>query len=157
MGTTGSFLGGKAAGAWSWPLTSILCRSQRMRGAIPPLPQHAFMAWCLVQHRDNITLPYQWNTLTHTSVFPHISYAISVQWFTPTLRIRDVPGSILGAAIGCPEWDTSLFTSVPSFQMLGQCLKMGHDHFLPHNSQSVIQWRYHSTLHNLRSWKCFVQ
>jgi hypothetical protein len=23
MGTRGSFLGGKAAGAWSWPLTSI--------------------------------------------------------------------------------------------------------------------------------------
>jgi hypothetical protein len=24
-----------------------------MRGAIPPLPQYAFMAWCLVKHRDN--------------------------------------------------------------------------------------------------------
>jgi hypothetical protein len=23
-----------------------------MRGAIPPLPQYAFMAWCLVKHRD---------------------------------------------------------------------------------------------------------
>jgi hypothetical protein len=28
---------------------------QRMRGAIPPLPQYAFMAWCLVKHRDNFT------------------------------------------------------------------------------------------------------
>jgi hypothetical protein len=28
MGTRGSFPGGKAAGAWSWPLTSILCRGQ---------------------------------------------------------------------------------------------------------------------------------
>jgi len=29
-----------------------------MRGAIPPLPQYAFMAWCLVKkkHRDNFTL-----------------------------------------------------------------------------------------------------
>jgi hypothetical protein len=26
-----------------------------MRGAIPPLPQYAFMAWCLVKHRDNFT------------------------------------------------------------------------------------------------------
>jgi hypothetical protein len=24
-----------------------------MRGAIPPLPQYVFMAWCLVEHRDN--------------------------------------------------------------------------------------------------------
>jgi hypothetical protein len=26
-----------------------------MRGAIPLLPQYAFMAWCLVKHRDNFT------------------------------------------------------------------------------------------------------
>jgi hypothetical protein len=24
-----------------------------MRGAIPPLPQYTFMAWCLVKHRDS--------------------------------------------------------------------------------------------------------
>jgi hypothetical protein len=27
-----------------------------MRGATLPLPQYAFMAWCLVKHRDNFTL-----------------------------------------------------------------------------------------------------
>jgi hypothetical protein len=26
-----------------------------MHGAIPPLPQYAFMAWHLVKHRDNFT------------------------------------------------------------------------------------------------------
>jgi hypothetical protein len=26
-----------------------------MRGAIHPLPQYIFMAWCLVKHRDNFT------------------------------------------------------------------------------------------------------
>jgi len=26
-----------------------------MRGAIHPLLQYAFMAWCLVKHRDNFT------------------------------------------------------------------------------------------------------
>jgi hypothetical protein len=26
-----------------------------MRGAISPLPQYAFMAWCLVKRRDNFT------------------------------------------------------------------------------------------------------
>jgi hypothetical protein len=30
-------------------------RGQSMRGAIPPLPQYVFMAWCLVKHRDNFT------------------------------------------------------------------------------------------------------
>jgi len=42
MDTRGSFPGGKAAGAWRWPLTSIYCQGQRMSGAIPPLPQYAF-------------------------------------------------------------------------------------------------------------------
>jgi len=26
-----------------------------MSGAIPPLPQYAFMAWCLVKAQDNFT------------------------------------------------------------------------------------------------------
>jgi hypothetical protein len=46
MVTMGSFPGGKVAGSWSWPLTSIYCRGQRMSGAIHPLPPYAFMAWC---------------------------------------------------------------------------------------------------------------
>jgi hypothetical protein len=29
-----------------------------MNGAIPPLPQHVFMAWCLVKHRDNFTFTF---------------------------------------------------------------------------------------------------
>jgi hypothetical protein len=28
-----------------------------MSGAIPPLPQYAFMAWCLVKTSTGITLP----------------------------------------------------------------------------------------------------
>jgi hypothetical protein len=51
-GTGGSFPGSKAAEAWSWLLTSIYCRGQRMRGAIRLLPQYVFMAWCLVKHRE---------------------------------------------------------------------------------------------------------
>jgi hypothetical protein len=45
MGTGSSFLGGKVAGAWSWPLTFIYCRGQRMRGTISPLHQYALRAW----------------------------------------------------------------------------------------------------------------
>jgi len=26
-----------------------------MDGAVPPLPQYAFMAWCLVKHTDDFT------------------------------------------------------------------------------------------------------
>jgi hypothetical protein len=29
-----------------------------MRGAIPPLPQYALMALCLVEHRDNFTFTF---------------------------------------------------------------------------------------------------
>jgi hypothetical protein len=29
-----------------------------MRGAIPPLPQYAFMAWYLAKHRDNFTFTF---------------------------------------------------------------------------------------------------
>jgi hypothetical protein len=30
-----------------------------MSGAIPPLPQYAFLAWCLVKkHRDNFTFTF---------------------------------------------------------------------------------------------------
>jgi hypothetical protein len=28
----------------------------KMRGAIPPLPQHVFTAWCSVKHKENFTL-----------------------------------------------------------------------------------------------------
>jgi hypothetical protein len=35
MDTGGCFPGGKVAEAWSWPLTYIQCRGQRMRGSIP--------------------------------------------------------------------------------------------------------------------------
>jgi hypothetical protein len=37
-------------------LTSV--PRSRMRGAIPPLPQYAFMAWCLVKQRDIFTFTF---------------------------------------------------------------------------------------------------
>jgi hypothetical protein len=55
MGTWDSFPGGKVAGAWNWPFHLYVVPSERMRGAIPPLSQYVFMAWCLVNHRDNST------------------------------------------------------------------------------------------------------
>jgi hypothetical protein len=61
MGTRGSFPGGKAARAWSWPLASIQCRGEKMSGTIPPLTQYAFMAWCSVKAQGQLyllPLPY---------------------------------------------------------------------------------------------------
>jgi hypothetical protein len=55
MGTRGFFPEGKAAEAWSTPLTSIYCQGQRMSRAIPPLPQYAFMAWCSVKAQGHFT------------------------------------------------------------------------------------------------------
>jgi len=53
MGTTVSFPGDKAAGAWSWPLTSIYCRG---RGAILPLLNTPSWRDDQLKHRDNFTL-----------------------------------------------------------------------------------------------------
>jgi hypothetical protein len=38
-----------------------------MRGAIPPLPQYVFMAWCLVKRSDSFTLPGANPAVLHTS------------------------------------------------------------------------------------------
>jgi hypothetical protein len=56
MGTRGSFLGSKAAGAWSWPLNPSSARSKN-QWSYTSIPQYAFMAWCSVKkkHRDNFT------------------------------------------------------------------------------------------------------
>jgi len=49
MGTRVSFPGDKVDGSWSWQLTFIQYRGQRISGAILPLPQYALMAWCSVK------------------------------------------------------------------------------------------------------------
>jgi hypothetical protein len=62
-------LGGKAAGAWSWPLTSIYSRGQRMSGAIHPFPQYAFMAWCSVKAQGQLYL-YLYSNYRRISLLP---------------------------------------------------------------------------------------
>jgi hypothetical protein len=65
MGTEGSFPGSKAARAWSWPVTSIYYRGQRMGGVIPPLPLYVFMVWCRKRRLKWVTgaWGYNWATL----------------------------------------------------------------------------------------------
>jgi hypothetical protein len=57
MGNRGSFPGGKATGAWSWPLTSIYCRGQECV-ELYLHSQYIFMTWCLVKHRDKFTFTF---------------------------------------------------------------------------------------------------
>jgi hypothetical protein len=51
MGNRDSFPGDKAAGAWSWSLTSIQCWGQECV-QLYSTPRIR-VAWCLVKHRDN--------------------------------------------------------------------------------------------------------
>jgi hypothetical protein len=48
MGTGGSFPGGKAAGAWSWPLTSILCRDREWWSYISTPPHMSSWPWSFI-------------------------------------------------------------------------------------------------------------
>jgi hypothetical protein len=43
----------------------------KMRGAIPQLPQYAFMAWCLVKHRDNFTFTFYVKKLPKQQFLKH--------------------------------------------------------------------------------------
>jgi hypothetical protein len=62
MGTNGSFPGGKAAGAWSSPLTNYY-RRQRMGGTIPPLPSTPPRRGAQLKRRDKFILTLPWNRM----------------------------------------------------------------------------------------------
>jgi hypothetical protein len=51
-GYRSSFLRGKAAGAWSWPLTFSQCQAWNA-WSCTSTPPYVFMAWYLVNYRDN--------------------------------------------------------------------------------------------------------
>jgi hypothetical protein len=70
MGIRGFFPGGIAAGAWSWPLTSLVPGSKK---AIPPLPQYAYMAWCSVKAQEQLYLLLLWGCVlfTRASIWFH--------------------------------------------------------------------------------------
>jgi hypothetical protein len=81
MGTGCSFPGGKAAGAWNWPLISVYCRGRRMSGGIAPLPHYAFMAFCSVKKKAQGQLylycNYMSDIVQHASA---TSYACRDRW-----------------------------------------------------------------------------
>jgi hypothetical protein len=56
MGTRGSFLGDKGAGAWSWPLTPSSAEVKERMELIHPFPQYAFKAWCSAKAQGQLYL-----------------------------------------------------------------------------------------------------
>jgi hypothetical protein len=70
-----------------------------MRGAILPLPQYAFVAWCLVKHRDNFTFCF----IRHTAV-------TNIEGF---LKIRKLDASF--------EAFTALKAKVVVFRVMAPC------------------------------------
>jgi hypothetical protein len=49
-----------------------------MRGAIPPLSQYVFMAWCLVKHKDNFTCTFLKGLLMDTRTFWKVCIVMTV-------------------------------------------------------------------------------
>jgi hypothetical protein len=57
----------------------------RIRGAIPPLPQYVFMAWCLVKHIDNFIFYHrcvQTGSGAHPFSYPGV-LSLGVKWPVP--------------------------------------------------------------------------
>jgi len=63
-----------------------------MRGAMPPLPQYVFMAWCLVKHRDN--LPHvQTGSGVHPASYPVGTGVLSLGLKRPSREANHSPSS----------------------------------------------------------------
>jgi hypothetical protein len=77
-GYQGFFPGGKAAGTWSWSLTSIYYQGQRMSGAILPLPQYAFMAWCSVKAQGQLYLLHLLGACRHSAFILSIVIILNI-------------------------------------------------------------------------------
>jgi len=70
----GLSLGGKAAGAWSWPLTAIYCWGQECVELYLHSPNTP--SWCgtqLKKHRDNFTFTFTF-IFTFTFTFTSLHY-----------------------------------------------------------------------------------
>jgi hypothetical protein len=62
-----------------------------MSGAISPLPQYAFMAWCLVKHNDNFTLPLR--VFINTALFQH-KYLLLMSHLLLNKKVKEIIHSL---------------------------------------------------------------
>jgi hypothetical protein len=59
-----------------------------MRGAIPPLPQYTFMAWCQLKLRDDFTFTFPFFSLHANNLLSlHLSY-INLYFFIITVFVQ---------------------------------------------------------------------
>jgi hypothetical protein len=63
---------------------------------------------------------------------------VVVEWVTPLLRIRNIPGSNLGPETGYLDCGISWFLSVPPGKHRECTSKLGYDRFLPNSGNSSI-------------------
>jgi len=47
-----------------------------MRGAVTPLPQYVFLAWCLVKQRDNCTFYLYYYYYYYYRIMPYVCYTL---------------------------------------------------------------------------------
>jgi hypothetical protein len=85
VGIRGSFPGGKAAGAWSWPL-HLVSRSKNA-WSYTFTPQYAFMAWYLVKHRDNFTFTFTWTKRRRSANYLDLGRMKHVKTFGLTFHL----------------------------------------------------------------------
>jgi hypothetical protein len=102
-----------------------------MSGAIPPLPQYVFMAWCLVKHRGNFTFTFMWNVVVRYNMELRHSFCPSA--FLSISFLYTFGTSILRNAVW---WISMLMKAVLySFEFLTTTLQGRH------RSQSSLPWK----------------
>jgi hypothetical protein len=81
-----------------------------------------------------------------------------VEWLTPLLSMREVPGSNRDPETGHPDRGISWFSSVPPGKCRDSTLKLGHYCFLSYPLQFIFHlWFFNSTLHSLCYWESVVK
>jgi hypothetical protein len=76
-----------------------------MNGSIPPLPQYAFMAWCLVKPRDNFTFTFIHLSLTQKQTHGKYGHATLLEVY-PIFRCQTYNALICPALLlhGARAW-----------------------------------------------------
>jgi hypothetical protein len=89
--------------------------------------------------------PFSTQEIIFIALIPMLWPNVVMEWLTPLICIRDIPGSNHGPETGYPDRVFVVFLE-PSRQMRHSTLKLGHDHFVPNLSQFIIHLSpFHST------------
>jgi hypothetical protein len=119
-----------------------------MSGAIPPLPQYAFMAWCLVKAQGQLYL--------YLYLYLYLGWTISVLGFDSRL--------VLGIFLFTTASRTALESTQLPIQLVPGALSLGVkrpgrevDHSPPFSAEVKNAWNYNSTPQYVFMTWCFVK